>query len=236
MKQILSTLALVAVASTSQAAIVSYDFAGYTNVGGITRSFTGIFEYDNAAPSHTVYFPGTGPLQQGFRSSYAGGLRSLSITLNNGESVHGGVGSIDNNNIHEAPPGSQVPAGKSLQAWSSGVSGTINGLQITNIYLAFLPVPANFNWGPLDDYFHGPAETMLQLNPAILPTSIDPALTGTRNPANLLEVFNGGLFLGTNHALTNTVNTITSFSLHVPAPSTALAMVLSLAGLNRRRR
>ncbi len=219
MKHPIGLMAIAAAAAaTSQAAVVFYDFTGITNVGGQTRTFTGVFEYDAGVASSTVYFPGqSAPVQQGFQSTFVGAIRGLSISLDNGESVHGGIGYIHNNNIQQAEPGAQVPPGQSLQAYSSGVSGTINGLQITGLYLAFLPVTPNFSWDALDEYFNGNAEALLQANPSLLPGSIDPALTGTALPADLLTVFTGGLFLGTFHGNTTTVNSIMSFTLRGPA-------------------
>ncbi len=238
MKKFIACVTLAAAAATSQGVVVIYDFAGMTNVGGHARTFTGTFECDVSVASHTVYFPGNGaPVQQGFRSTYIGGMRSLSISLSSGETVYGGAGYIDNNNTQQAEPGSQVPLGLSLQAYSSGVSGTINGLPIWGMYLAFLPVTPNFSWDGLDNYFGGNAETMLQSNPSLLPGTIDPTLTGTAMPADLSAVFTDGLFLGTMHASTTTVNTITWFEPRVPAPATWVAMSMPLAlGARRRRR
>jgi hypothetical protein len=237
MKQFIASLLFAAAASASHAGIVTYDFTGITNVGGITHTFTGVFEYENAATAHTVYFPGeSAPVQQGFQSTFAAAARSLTITLNNGQSVHGGIGAIVNNNIQQAETGAQVPAGQSLQAYSSGVAGTISGLDIRFMYLAFLPVEPNFNWDALDAYFNGNAEGMLQDNPSLLPSTIDPTLTGTAMPADLLTIFNGGVFLGTVHASTTTVNSITSFTLRVPSPSSGLALVIPMALVARRRR
>lgn len=237
LKKFIASLAIAAAAATSQAEIITYDFTGITNVGGSSHTFTGQFQYQNAAPSVTVYFPGqTAPVQQGFQSIFSGAVVGLSITLNNGESVSGALGYIANNNIQQAENGAQVPAGQSLQAYSSGAAGTINGLEIRYLYLAFLPVDPNFSWDALDGYFNGNAETMLANNPALLPGSIDPTLTGTALPADLLSVFSGGLFLGTVHGNTTTVNTITSFTLHVPSPSAGLALLLPVALGARRRR
>lgn len=77
------------------------------------------------------------------------------------------------NNIQQAENGAQVPAGLSLQAYGSGVSGTINGQPISGMYLAFLPLPPSFSWDALDAYFDGNAEQLLQVNPALLPRNID---------------------------------------------------------------
>ncbi len=232
----LACLASVALVSASEAALVTYDFTGLTNVGGSTHTFTGVFEYEHPTPSSTVYYNGNGPLQVGFRSSYNTGLRRLSITLDNNETVTAGPGPIHFNNIEEAPPGSQVPAGLSVQGYSSGATGTINGLSVWNLYLAFLPVPTTFDWGPLDAFMGGDAKAMLQANPSLLPSSIDPTLTGTALPADVLTVMTGGVFLGTTHATTTTVNQITSFHLRVPGPGGVA--LLGVAGLcvGRRRR
>lgn len=234
----LISLALPALcALTSNAAIVTYDFTGSTLVGGSYHRFTGVFQYENATSGTTVYTPGDGaPVQRGFTSKYLGATRLLSITLDNGEHVTAGVGTMQVNNIQEANPGSQVPRDLSLQCWSSGSAGTINGNFIHNMYLAFLPVNPNFTWDALDVYFGGNAEAILQANPAALPPHIDPILTGSALPTEILQTFTGGLFLGTNHAFTNTVNTIDSFVLRaVPSPSTSLIVAI-LPGLALRRR
>jgi hypothetical protein len=229
--------ALAICTATANAAIVTYDFTGSTNIGGSPHRFTGVFQYENTTPGTTVYTPGDGaPVQQGFTSRYHGATRLLTITLDNGETVTAGVGTMQVNNIQQAEPGSQVPKDLSLQAWTSGSHGTINGFFVHNMYLAFLPVNPNFSWDPLDDYFGGNAEAILQANPAALPSDINPDLTGSALPAEILQTFTGGLFLGTNHGLTNTVNTIDSFILRsVPASST-LAAFLTLPFLTRRRR
>jgi hypothetical protein len=218
MKHLLALLALVAIAPISQAEVVTYHFAGVTNVGGAPRQFTGVFQYENATPSSTVYYVGNGA-QMGFQSTYAGALRLLTISLDNGESVHADVGLINVNNINQSEPGAQIPQGLSLQAHSYGITGSINGQVITGFYLAFLPLNTPFNWDPLDEYFNGNSEALLQANPLILPTTIDPSLTGTALPADLLHVFNAGVFLGTNHGLINTVNSISSFTLVSSCPA-----------------
>ena len=235
-----AALALVGFsAPATHAAMVTYDIAGSTSVGGSTHAFTGSFTYDNSATGSTVYF--SGGQQEGFRTTYTGAVSDLSILLNNGETVSAHTGSIWVNNITQAENGAQVPQGLSLQAWTAGASGTINGLSVFNIYLAFLPMQVGMNWDGLDDYFNGNAETMLKANPMLLPSAIDPALTGTTLPANVLDVFSNGLFLGTNHGLTNTVNTVSSMSLHVvavPEPETYALMLagLGLVGFAARRR
>ncbi len=238
MHKLITLTSLALFASVSNAAIVTYDFTGHTTVGGGYHRFTGVFQYENSTPGSTVYTPGNGaPVQQGFTSRYLGATRLLSITLDNGERVTAGVGTMQVNNIQQAEPGSQVPKDLSLQCWTSGSSGTINGNFIHNMYLAFLPVEPNFSWDPLDTYFRGNAEAILQANPAALPPDIDPTLTGSALPVEILGTFTGGLFLGTNHALTNTVNTIDSFVLRpVPSPSTAMIIALLPVLAPRRRR
>ncbi len=217
MNRALPLAALLVATSTAAASIVTYDFAGMTNVGGTPRTFTGVFQYEDTTPSQTVYFPGNfAPVQQGFQSAYVGGLRHLSITLSSGETVTGGPGLMHLNNIQQAENGAQVPQGLSLQAYSSGISGTINGQVITGFYLAFLPLAGAFNWDPLDSYFGGNAESMLQSNPNLLPPTIDPDLTGTALPPDVLQVFSAGVFLGTSYGLSTSVNTITSFQLRGP--------------------
>jgi hypothetical protein len=224
---------------TTHAAQVTYDLTGYTSVGGSTHAYTGSFTYDNSVAGATVYF--SGGQQEGFRTTYTGAVSDLSITLNNGETVSASAGSIWVNNITQAEIGAQVPQGLSLQAWTAGASGTINGLSVFNIYLAFLPMQVGMNWDGLDSYFGGNAETLLKADPLLLPSEIDPTLTGTALPANVLDVFSNGLFLGTNHGNTNTVNTVTSMSLHVaavPEPETYVLMLagLGLVGFAARRR
>lgn len=238
---IFSAVLLAHLASVASANIVAYDFEGSTNVGGVTRQFTGMFEYESSSPSYTVYYNGSnGPLQQGFRSSYFGSVLRLSITLQNGESVSTNPGgSIDVNNIQQAEPGSQVPVGLSVQAWAGAASGTINTIAIDSLYLAFLPQNPNFNWDGLDTYFGGNAENLLQANPGLLPTTIDPSLTGTLLSPSI-EYLASSLFLGTVHhssqGVTTTVNTISSFRPHIPSPSTLTAFAVIGTALIRRRR
>ncbi len=182
-------------------------------------------------------------VQQGFTSRFAGAQQSLRIVLDNGEQVSAGTGLIQINNIQQAEAGAQVPAGLSLQSWQSSATGTINGLAVFNLYLAFLPVDPAFSWDPLDAYFGGNAETLLQGNPALLPASIDPGLTGTALPLQVLDRFTGGVFLGTNHGLTNTVNSAGNFALlsvvpvpvPEPAPAALLALGLAMVALARTR-
>lgn len=228
----------------AQAAEQTYDFTGRTWVGGIGHAFTGVFVYEDGLAATTVYHSGQGgPVQQGFQSAYAGAVRHLGITLDNGEAVAADAGWLQLNNIQQAEAGAQVPAGLSLQAWTSGASGTINGLSVFNLYLAFLPVTPAFSWDALDAHLGGNAEQLLQANPGLLPAGIDPQLTGTALPAVLSDTFSSGLFLGTNHGLTNTVNQIDSFTLRVAAPVPEpgnlvlmLAGGLAVAAALRRRR
>lgn len=225
------------VVSAAGASVLTYDFTGVTHSFLGSHTFAGTFVYDNGVAGTTVYHPGNGnPVQRGFESRYQGALRSLSITLNNGQVVSGEPGLIQNNNIQQAGPGSQVPLGQSLQCYASNTGGTIDGHSIWYMYLAFLPVDPNFSWGPLDSYFNGDAESMLQSDPSILPSDIDPTLTGTALPHDVLSVFNGGLFLGLTYDSTTTVNTITSFHLRVPAPATAAIVGLAPVFGGRRRR
>lgn len=195
--------------------VVTYEFTGVANVGGPPLQFTGIFRYDNARVSSTVYYNGEGPVQ-GFLSHYANATVELSITLDSGETVFGGPGTIDVSNIQQSEPGASLPAGSSLQAYTTGTTGTINGTPITFIYLGFLPVTPNFTWDGLDAYFDGNAESILGDNPGLLPPGIDPNLTGSALPPEILATFNAGVFLGTVHGSTTTLNGITSFHLAVP--------------------
>lgn len=226
--------------TAAHSAIVTYDFTGNTYVGGGLRSFTGVFEYEDAAASHTVYFNGQTIPQQGFRSTYANSIRRLYITLDDHESVVCTPGgNIDVNNMQQVEPGSQVPAGLTVQAWAGNSSGTINGQSIWYMYLAFLPVDPNFSWQGLNSFFGGNAESMLHANPALLPPGIDPMLTGTRlNPS--IEAVSSNLFLGTIHTnsqgTTTTVNSITSFHLRVPTPGAASVLAMSGVLAIRRRR
>ncbi|MFO0962191.1 MAG: hypothetical protein U0625_04725 [Phycisphaerales bacterium] len=216
--------AAAAVASFAGATVVAYDFGGYSNIGGSTHAFTGYFEYETGTPHSTVYYSGQNTPNQGFRTTYTGAVRALSIVLDNGESVSAGPGSIDFNNLQQSEPGASLPAGRSMQAYAGGAAGTINGNAITFLYLAFLPVEPNFNWDGLDAFFDGNAESILQSNPGALPPSIDPTLTGTQLTGDLITPFPDGLFLGTVHGVTTTVNTVNWFHLHTaPAPG-ALAI------------
>lgn len=240
MKKIFLVTVILAMLSTTAARAeeVSYTFEGYTHIGNIT-SYTGTFVYDNAVVGSTVYYPGTGPVQEGFSTVYAGAVKSLKIILNNGDQVVSAGGNIVVSNIQQAEIGAQLPEGLSLQAWTGTTTGSINGHDISNMYLAFLPVTPNYSWEGLDDKFGGNAEKILQSNPGILSPNIDTQLTGTSLPSNLLDTFNGGLFLGTNHGLTNTVNTVSSFNLApVPEPETNAMFLagLGLMGVFTRRR
>jgi len=225
----------------ASAANVIYDLTGYTNVGGATRSFTGVFEYEDSVLSDTVYFNGSTIPQQGFRSSYFNSVRRLTISLSSGESVTCTPGGyIDVNNMQQVEPGSQVPAGLTVQAWAGNSAGTINNLSIHYMYLAFLPVNPNFSWQGLDSFFNGNAESMLQANPNLLPHNIDPALTGTTLSPSIQRLASS-LFLGTIHTTaqgtTTTVNTINSFQLRVPSPGTAMCLGLlgGVASIGRKR-
>ena len=213
---------LVAGVTPAQAVEVTYDFAGYTNIGGESHNFTGQWVFENAAVGTTTY--ANNSVVQGFTTVYAGALRSLHITLDNGEQVVSGPGNLQLNNIQQAEAGAPVPVDLTLQAWGGSTSGTIAGYSVFNMYLAFLPVAPNFSWDALDRYFRGNAEQMLSDNPSLLPANINPRLTGTALPEDVLTVFNGGVFLGTNHGLTNTVNTVSAMSLAttpaVPEPAT----------------
>jgi PEP-CTERM motif len=227
---------------TAHAVEVTYDFSGTTSVGGSSHAYTGVFVYETEAIASTVYTPGvTAPVQEGFATTYAGAVRQLSITLDNGERVVGAPGNLAINNISQAESGSQLPQGLSAQAWTGGSTGTINGFQVFNLYLAFLPLPGSFSWDALDDYYGGNAEHLLQANPHLLPSDIDPALTGTTMPADLLVRFNAGVFLGTNHDLTNTVNDAGNFTLRptmppIPEPGSWLLMMAGLAAMIGVRR
>jgi PEP-CTERM motif len=232
-------LAALTLTPAAHAVELTYDFTGKTYVGGTYHAYQGVFVLETDALSSTVYTPGeTAPVQQGFATSYGGAVRELSITLDNGERVVGRPGNLAINNISQAEVGAQLPKGLSAQAWTGGSSGTINGFEVFNLYLAFLPLPSRINWDPLDAYLNGNAETLLRAQPSLLPLDIDPSLTGTAMPADLLALFNAGVFLGTNHGYTNTVNDAGNFSLRppVPEPGTWALMMAGLVGLGLARR
>jgi hypothetical protein len=210
----------------------TYTFTGLATVGARdggppVHPYTGVFIIDDDMAASTVYRNNT--VMQGFTTTYQGAVRYLGITLNNGEQVQAWGGNLNVNNIQQAEPGTPVPQDFTVQAWTGGSSGTINGFNVFNMYLSFLPVTPNFAWDGLDAYFAGNAEKMLEDGSAVLPALIDPGLTGTALPENLATTFVNGLFLGTNHDLTNTVNPIYSFvetSAPVPEPTT-LALILA---------
>lgn len=235
-----STLALATLLAASAPALaeqVIYDFRGITNVGGVPRTFTGEFEYNDAVASSTTYTPGSGSSTiQGFRSTYSGAVTRLSIHLSNGESVLSLGGDIAVNNLIQAEAGAPLPEGLSMQAWTNSTAGSINGLQIRYMYLAFLPATPNFTWDGLDQLIGSNSETLLDENPSLLPSNVDTDLTGTPLVADLNPMFPNGLFLGTIHDLTTTVNTINYFERRIPTPATAALLTLAAATTLRRRR
>ena len=235
-----STLALATLLAASAPALaeqVIYDFRGMTYVGGVLRTFTGEFEYNDAAASSTTYTPGTGNSTiQGFRSTYSGAVTRLSIQLSNGESVSSLGGDIAVSNLIQAEASAPLPEGLSMQAWTNSTAGSINGLQIRYMYLAFLPVTPNFTWDGLDQLIGNNSETLLDANPALLPSNVDTNLTGTPLVADLNPMFPNGLFLGTVHDLTTTVNTIDYFERRIPTPASATLLTLAAATTLRRRR
>lgn len=145
-------------APMAHAELLTYDFSGLLNAGANSQKFTGEFTYDNAATGSTQYF--SSGVMQGFRTIYAGASTVLNITLASGEVISGDGGAIWANNIQQAEAGSPLPQGLSLEAWGGSVSG--NSVGIFNMYLAFTPVNAKFDWDPLDDAMGGNAENLLQ--------------------------------------------------------------------------
>lgn len=212
---------LAAAAGIANAEVVRYNFTGLVGVGTSSHQFTGVFSYENTTVGTTVYANGSGPGSlEGFRSQYPGAIIEFWIETDEGNRVTCQQGRIDVNNIQQAEAGAPLPVGLSLQALPLTTTGSIDGVPIQSMYLAFLPVPANFSWDGLDDFFDGTAEDILQNNPSALPPDIDPTLTGSALPAELLAVFNGGLFLGTSYGGMTFVNTIWTFEL---APDTCPA-------------
>jgi hypothetical protein len=229
------------VGSAAHAVPVAYDFSGSTGAYGTYQSYTGqaVIDLENT-PYTTQYFLST--VQQGFRTTYQGGLQSLHIKLADGTMVDAGGGNIWVNNMQQAESGAQVPQGLSVQMWGAGM------------YLAFTP-PANnpFSWNPLDAAMGGNAEKMLEeqsqtqamdqlaahekwmrlgtfsgytADPFPFPTgtldlSFDPGLTGTALPMDLEVVFEGLVNLGTNVGLVNRFESVSSFALGVLPPEPA---------------
>ncbi|MEY2685106.1 MAG: hypothetical protein RJA09_2250 [Pseudomonadota bacterium] len=224
------------VCSAAHAVPVVYDFSGSTGAYGTYQSYTGqaVIDLENTTYT-TQYFLST--VQQGFRTTYQGGLLSLQLKLADGNVVGGGGGNIWVNNIQQAESGAQVPQGLSVQMWGSGM------------YLAFTP-PANnpFSWDPLDAEMSGNSEKLLEsqseaqaleqqaahaewlrlrppgtVDPYPFPTgtldlTYDPLLTGTALPANLETVFAGLVNLGTNEGLVNRFERVDTFALGVLDP------------------
>ena len=222
--------------SLAQATEHSYAFTGVATVGARdggppVHQFTGLLTFNDDLPATTVYLDNS--VVQGFKSSYAlGSVSYLGITLDNGEKVEAFNGWLQVNNIQQAEIGSPVPADLSMQVWTSQAAGTINGYSIFNLYLAFLPVSPSFSWDGLDTYYGGNAERMLGDNPALLPATIDPLLTGTALPEHLTDTFVNGLFLGTNHDYTNTVNTVYTFTeINTPVPEPGTGTLLLIGSL-----
>ena len=238
----LALLASALLTNPTQASEHTYLFTGLATVGAAdggppVHSFTGRLTYQDDLPGSTTYV--NNAVVQGFRTRYLGAVDYLGITLDNGEQVEALGGWLDINNIQQAETGAPVPTGLTLQVWTSGASGSINGLAITNLYLAFLPVAPAFSWDGLDTTLGGNAEQLLGDTPSLLPANIDPAMTGTAIPEVLPATFINGLFLGTNHGLTNTVNTVYSFSEQtapVPEPPTAMLLALGTLSLGMARR
>ncbi len=203
---------VLAAAGLARAEVVRYAFTGTVGVGTTSHPFHGIFSYENGAVGSTVYASGEGPGSlQGFRSVYPDVVREFWIELDNGDRVTCQQGRIEVNNIEQAEAGAPLPEGLTLQAYPDSTAGTIDGVVIRHMYLAFLPVVSNFSWDALDAYFNGNAEDILQNDPSALPADIDPVLTGSALPGELLTVFDGGLFLGTVYGTTTIVNTIWTF-------------------------
>lgn len=215
-------------AAPAFAETATYDFGGHVYMGGGSYTYTGEIVLDMAPADHgTVYFSDATP-NQGFRTTYNGATQRLTLWISSGETVQAGPGAVWMNNIAQQEPGASVPAGVSLQAWTSGTSGSIGGVALSNTYLAFLPMPYEDPFNRLDRL--GLDEATLNDNPALLPAAIDPRLTHTALPADLATTFSNGLFLGINHGLTNQVVDVDHFSLRAPVPEPATAGLMA-AGL-----
>jgi hypothetical protein len=220
---------------SAQAVQVTYDFSGRitTQVSPTTSTvhpYMGSFTYETSAAPYTVFTPGNvPPLQQGFSTIYAGAMVSLRIVLDNGNVVSSQGGNLQVYNIFQSEPGAQLGVGQGLLAGSGAMSGSIDGVPITDLYLSFYGIAADNNWDRLDTYFGGNAEQILTADPTLLPTDINPALTGTVLPTYVLTKFNADVFLGSNYAYSNAINTAENFVLRaVPEPATGSMMLLGL--------
>lgn len=208
----LTLLGAVAIPSTASAQIVSYTFAGILNGFG-SQAYTGILTIDTEAPHVTEYW--TGDIE-GFSTVYEGALIELSINVN-GQIVSKQGGDLNVLNIDSADysisPGLDFLTFP-LRGGGFGATGSIDGTIISNIYLSFYDRDGYIDTSDtLPGGWNGDS-------------GIDPSHTGTAIPT----LPYGEYFLGLNFGVTNTVNTISSFSPGAPVPE-ANTWLMLLAGL-----
>lgn len=209
---------------------VVYDFGGHVTLGSGSFAYTGEWVLTpSAATWNTVFLSDQTP-QQGFRSTYSGATQSLQLRIDSGETVQAQGGDVWINNIAQAEAGAQVPQGLSMQAWTTGTTGTIGGVTLHGMYLAFLPVDYVDPWDTLNRL--GYVEDDLNANPSLLPGNIDPRLTRTAFFAdNVHNQFDNGLFLGINFGVTNLLVDVDWFVPRAPVPEPATAWLWAAGAL-----